>query len=37
MKAALKAISVMLFKLEGQVILRNPDYNMTDKSCFFTK
>lgn len=31
MKAALKAISVMLFKLGGQVILRNPDYNMTDK------
>lgn len=31
MKAALKAISVMLFKLEGQVILRNPNYNMTDK------
>ena len=31
MKAALKAISVMLFKLEGQVILRNPDYNMEDK------
>ena len=31
MKAALKAISVMLSKLEGQVILRNPDYNMTDK------
>ena len=31
MKAALKVISVMLFKLEGQVILRNPDYNMTDK------
>lgn len=31
MKAALKAISVMLFKLEGRVILRNPDYNMTDK------
>ena len=31
MKAALKAISVMLFKLEGQVILRNLDYNMTDK------
>lgn len=31
MKAALKAIFVMLFKLEGQVILRNPDYNMTDK------
>ena len=31
MKAALKAISVMLFKLEGQVILRNLDYNMTYK------
>lgn len=31
MKAALKAISVLLFKLEGQVILRNPDYQMTDK------
>lgn len=31
MKAALKAIAVMLFKLEGQVILRNPDYNMKDK------
>ena len=28
MKAALKAISVMLFKLEGQVILRNPDYKL---------
>ncbi len=31
MEAALKAISVLLFKLEGQVILRNPDYQMTDK------
>ena len=31
MGAALKAISVLLFKLEGQVILRNPDYQMTDK------
>ena len=31
MEAALKAISVILFKLEGQVILRNPDYQMTDK------
>lgn len=30
-EAALKAISVLLFKLEGQVILRNPDYQMTDK------
>lgn len=31
MEAALKAISVLLFKMEGQVILRNPDYQMTDK------
>ena len=31
MKAALKEISVLLFKLEGQVILRNPDYKMEDK------
>jgi fructose-1,6-bisphosphatase-3 len=31
MEAALKAISVLLFKLEGQVILRNPDYQMTNK------
>ena len=31
MEAALKAISVLLFKLEGQVILRNTDYQMTDK------
>lgn len=31
MEAALKAISVLLFKLEGQVILRTPDYQMTDK------
>lgn len=31
MEAALKAISVLLFKLEEQVILRNPDYQMTDK------
>ena len=31
MEAALKAISVLLFKLEGQVIFRNPDYQMTDK------
>lgn len=31
MEAALKTISVLLFKLEGQVILRNPDYQMSDK------
>ena len=31
MEAALKEISVLVFKLEGQVILRNPDYQMTDK------
>lgn len=31
MEASFKAISVMLFKLEGQVILRNPDYHMEDK------
>ena len=31
MEAALKEISVLLFKLEGQVILRNPDYKMEDK------
>ena len=31
MEAALKAISVLLFKLEGQVIMRNPDYQMSDK------
>ncbi len=26
-----KAISVILFKLEGQIILRNPDFNMADR------
>lgn len=31
MKAALKAISVILFKLEGQIILRHPEYNMSDR------
>lgn len=31
MDAALKAITVMQFKLEGQVISRNPDYNMNDR------
>lgn len=30
MKAALKAISVILFKLEGQIILRHPEYKMDD-------
>lgn len=31
MDAALKAISVIMFKLEGMIIKRNPDYNMTDR------
>ena len=31
MKAALKAISVILFKLEGQIISRHPEYNMDDR------
>lgn len=31
MKAALAAITVILFKLEGQLILRNPDFNMNDR------
>lgn len=31
MQAALKAISVIQFKLEGQVILRNPDFDMNDR------
>lgn len=31
MDAALKAISVIMFKLEGMVIKRNPDYNMNDR------
>ena len=31
MKAALKAIEVIQFKTEGQVILRNPDYRMNDR------
>lgn len=30
MEAALKAISVILFKLEGQIILRHPEYKMDD-------
>lgn len=31
MKAAQKALSVMLFKLEGQIIKRHPEYNMEDR------
>jgi fructose-1,6-bisphosphatase-3 len=31
MKAALKAISVILFKLEGQIIMRHPEYDMVDR------
>jgi fructose-1,6-bisphosphatase-3 len=31
MDAALKAISVILFKLEGQIIMRHPEYDMVDR------
>lgn len=31
MKAALKAISIIQFKLEGQMILRHPEYEMDDR------
>ncbi len=31
MDAALKAIAVILFKLEGQIILRHPEYDMADR------
>lgn len=31
MAAALKAISVIMFKLEGAIIQRNPDYQMSDR------
>ena len=31
MKAALKAISIILFKLEGQIIMRHSEYNMDDR------
>lgn len=31
MDAALKAVSVILFKLEGQVIMRHPEYDMADR------
>ncbi len=40
MKAALKAISVILFKLEGQIIMRHPEYKMDikfDRNKFETK
>ena len=30
-KAALQAITLMMFKLEGQLILRNPDFGMEDR------
>ena len=31
MKAALKAISIILFKLEGQIIMHHSEYNMDDR------
>ncbi len=31
MKAAVKAVTVMLFKLEGQLIARHPEYEMADR------
>lgn len=31
MQAALKAISIIQFKLEGQIILRRPEYDMNDR------
>ncbi len=31
MEAAQKALSIILFKLEGQIILRHPEYNMQDR------
>ena len=31
MEAAQKALSIILFKLEGQIILRHPEYNMEDR------
>jgi len=31
MDAAVKAISVILFKLEGQIVKRHPEYNMDDR------
>ena len=34
MDAVFKAISVILFKLEGQLVLRNPEYDMEDRLLF---
>ena len=31
MKAANKALSIILFKLEGQIIMRHPEYDMEDR------
>lgn len=31
MEAALKAITIILFKLEGQIIMRHPEYKMDDR------
>lgn len=31
MEAAQKTLSIILFKLEGQIILRHPEYNMEDR------
>ena len=36
LKAALKAISVIQFKLEGQIIKRNPDYKMENRLLLHT-
>ena len=36
MDAALKAITVIQFKLEGQLVLRNPEYNMNDRLILHT-
>lgn len=36
MKAALKAISVIQFKLEGQIIKRNPEYKMENRLLLHT-
>ena len=36
MKAALKAVSVIQFKLEGQIIKRNPDYKMENRLLLHT-
>lgn len=36
MAAALKAVSVILCKLEGQILLRHPEYEMADRLLFHT-